>query len=147
MQYDPVAVARQFLFVREAGQNHGNRVNSIQKWGGGEDGQSWCMWFATMVLDLCFQGAAPIPREGSCEAVHQVGAVHGWLTDTPTIGDLVLSINDEGLAHHVGIVTNTDPLTSIAGNTSADGVSANGDGVYEHAISATNKRFVHYPRD
>ena len=146
LSYDPVAIARQFLFVREAGQNHGLRVNAIQKWGGGEDGQSWCMWFATMVLDIAFQGEAPIPRQGSCEAVRQLARQNAWIVATPSVGDLVLSINDQGQAHHVGLVTKVDPLMSIAGNTSEDGASSNGDRVAEHVLDPANKEFVHYPR-
>ena len=146
MQFDPVAVARQFAYVREAGANHGLRVEAIQHWSDGQFGDSWCMEFATMCLDIAYQGAAPIPRQGSCEAVRQLAISKGWIADSPSVGDLVLSINDQGLAHHVGIVTDTSPLTSIAGNTSADGVSSNGDGVYEHAISPASKVYVHYPR-
>jgi hypothetical protein len=146
MVYGPADMARRFLFVREAGANHGLRVEAIQHWSSGQSGDSWCMEFATMVLDICFQGDAPIPRQGSCEAVHQLAAQKGWTAPTPVVDDLVLSINDQGLAHHVGIVSSLDPLSSIAGNTSADGVSSNGDRVAEHAISATGKVFVHYPR-
>ena len=144
--YDPVAIARQFLYVREAGPNHGQRVNAIQTWCGGQDGESWCMYFATMCLDLAYQGNAPVDRQGGCEVVRQAAALHGWLATTPTVGDLVLSLNDQGRAHHVGLVTQVDPLMSIAGNTSADGLSANGDRVAEHAIDPANKVFVHYPR-
>ena len=148
---DIITIARQFLFVREAqelGQNHGQRVNGIQVWSGGTPAlnTSWCAWFATMVLDLAYQGNAPIPREGNVEAIRQLAAVKGWLTDTPSVGDLVLSINAAGVAHHVGLVTQVDPLTSIAGNTSLLGDSSNGDGVYEHTIDPANKTFIHYPR-
>jgi hypothetical protein len=146
MTYEPNAVARQFLFVRESGPNHGLRVNAIQKWCGGADGQSWCMYFATMVLDLCFQGSAPIPRQGGCEDVHQLAIKNGWVVGTPSLDDLVLHINAAGLAHHVGIISGLAPLQSIAGNTSADGVSVNGDRVAEHEITTINKVFVHYPR-
>jgi len=144
--YSPVVLARQFIFVREAGANHGQRVNAIQKWCGGSDGESWCMYFATMMLDIAFQGAAPIPREGSCEVVHQLAARNGWLSPKAAVDDLVLSINDQGLAHHVGIVSKVDPLMSVAGNTSEDGASSNGDRVAEHVLNPQNKVFVHYPR-
>lgn len=146
--YSPATIARQFVYVREVttdGGNHGQRVNAIQKWCGGQDGESWCMYFATMVLDICFQGDAPIPREGSCEAVHQLAAVKGWIVETPAVGDLVLTVNADNFAHHVGIITSTDPLASIAGNTSQDGVSSNGDRVAEHEISPTGKVFIRYP--
>lgn len=145
---DVVQIARLFGFVREAqtvGQNRGLRVEAIQHWSTGQFGDSWCAEFATMVLDLAFQGDAPIPRQGSCEAIRQLAQAKRWITDTPLPGDLVLSINAAGVAHHIGIVTQASPLTSIAGNTSADGTSSNGDGVYEHAIDPTDKVFIHYP--
>lgn len=142
--YDPVAIARQFLFVREATglQNTGARVESIQRWCGGKPGESWCAYFATMILDLCYQGESPVPREGSCETIRRLGSTKEWLTDSPEVGCLVLSLREDGVAHHIGIVTNVDPLTSIAGNTSEDGVNVNGDRVAEHAISATSKIFL-----
>lgn len=146
---DVIEIARLFLFVREAqaqGQNRGLRVEAIQHWSAGQVGDSWCAEAATMVLDIAFQGNSPIPRQGSCEAIHQFAKANGWLVDTPGPGDLVLSINAAGIAHHVGIVSIVDPLTSIAGNTSPDGTSSNGDGWYEHPISPDNKAFVHYPR-
>ena len=146
--YAPSAIARQFLYVREVttdGGNHGQRVNAIQKWGGGQDGESWCAYFATMVLDICFQGDAPIPREGSCETIHQLAVAKGWIVPLPAIGDLVLSVNADNFAHHIGIISGLQPLTSIAGNTSQDGVSSNGDRVAEHEITTTGKVFVRYP--
>lgn len=148
MVQDPVQLARLFSFVREVqseGQNRGIRVEAIQHWSLGQTGDSWCAEFATMILDLCFEGQSPIPRLGACAAIQALAAEKGWTTDTPSPGDLFLYLNAEGSAHHVGIVTQIDPLTGIAGNTSADGTSVNGDGVYEHAIGATT--FVHYPRN
>lgn len=139
-----VFLARKFRHVREAGPNKGLRVEAIQRWGGGHPGDSWCCWWATMVLDLAFEGASPLPRHGSCEAIKDLCAEKGWLTDEPGVGDLFFYVNDAGHAHHVGIVTGIDPLIGIAGNTSADGKSANGDRVAERPISA--KVFVAYPR-
>lgn len=150
LRHDPVDVARQFLFVREAqnlGQNKGARVEGIQRWALGSPGDSWCCEFATMVLDLAFQGQSPIPRMQVCEDVRELALEKHWIVDAPSEGDLVLSIDPaKNRAHHIGIVTDTTPLCSIAGNTSQDGTSSNGDGVYEHAISPKNKVYVHYPR-
>src|SRR5262249_11005923 len=138
---------RQFRYVREAAeQNTGQRVEGIQRWGGGAKGQSWCCYWATKMLDIWYQGNAPIPRLGVCEDVHQLARRNNWITDEPEVGDIVLTVTDAGHAHHIGIVTGTNPLKSIAGNTSADGVSSNGNGVYEHEISDHNKVFVKYPR-
>lgn len=146
MKYDPVEEARRYLYIREAGPNRGLRVEAIQHWSGGSAGDSWCMEFVWMVLDICFQGKCPFDREQSCEALLKLAAAQGWLTRNPVPGDLILVINDQGLAHHVGIVTLTSPLTSIAGNTSEDGRSANGDRVAEHPVLSTRNAFVHYPR-
>jgi hypothetical protein len=150
MTYDPVFVFRLFLFVREitGQQNMGQRVQAIQSWCGGKPGDSYCCYLATMVLDICFQGNSPIPREGSCQAVYDLAKKNGWVTDTPSVGDLFLYVDANGHAHHIGIVTaiekNVSKLTGIAGNTSEDGKSSNGTGVFEHGISA--KVFIHYPR-
>lgn len=149
MKYKPIDIARQFLFVHEAqslGQNRGLRVEAIQHWAGGHEGDSWCMEFAWFVLDICFEGKPPFDRQQSTELMRQVADSHGWLTYTAGVGDLVLSLNANGHAHHVGIVTSTNPLTSIAGNTSANGLSSNGDRVAEHTISREAKIFVNYPR-
>jgi hypothetical protein len=141
-----VFVARLFLFVREVAgkQNFGQRVEGIQKWCGGKAGDSYCCYFATLVLDICFQGNSPIPREGSCQVVYELAQQKGWVTSTPSVGDLFLYVDANGHAHHIGIVTSVAPLDGIAGNTSEDGKSSNGTGVFEHDIVA--RVFIHYPR-
>jgi hypothetical protein len=142
---NPVDVARLFLHVREAGPNTGQRVEAIQKWSGGISGQSWCCYFVTMVLDLTFGGTSPIPRQGACQGVYDIAKQQGWVTATPSVGDIYLYVTAaDDHAHHIGIVTNVNPLTGISGNTSADGTSSNGDRVAEHDISA--RVFVAYPR-
>lgn len=141
-----VAVGRLFGFVREAGPNTGQRVEAIQRWCGGMPGDSWCCYYATMVLDLAFQGKSPIPRQGSCQVLYDFATQKGWVTDTPATGDLFLYVNEGDHAHHVGIVTKVDgtDVYGIAGNTSASGKSNNGDGVYEHQVYP--QKFIAYPR-
>jgi len=140
--------ARKYIYVREAETaNTGLRVEAIQHWSGGNKGDSWCMEFAWMVIDICYQGDAPIDRMQAVQDLYQKAKDEGWIVDDPQPDDLVLSINDADHAHHVGIVTNKNPLSSIAGNTSEDGVSSNGDRVAEHAISAANKKFVRLPTE
>jgi hypothetical protein len=146
-KYNPVDIARQFLFIREAqsiGQNMGQRVNAIQTWTLGQAGlgTSWCAEFVWMVLDIAYGGNCPLPRTGSTQVMLDFSRQGGKITDTPSEGDLYFYINAAGRAHHVGIVTALNPLTGIAGNTSADGSSPNGDRVAEHAIDA--HVFVHY---
>ena len=140
----PVDIARLFLFVREAGPNRGLRVEAIQHWSAGQFGDSWCAEFATLVLDLFFQGASPIPRQGGAQDIRALCTANGWMTDTPSPGDLYFYVDANDHAHHVGLLTSLDPLMGISGNTSADGTSDNGDRVAEHSITATH--FAAYPR-
>lgn len=140
-------IARLFRFVREATSNRGQRVEAIQTWSGGEDarGTSWCAWYVTMVFDLYYQGRSLLPRMGSTEAIRQLAVQQGWVVTHPLPEDLVISINAAGVAHHIGIVTQVSPLTSIAGNTSDDGTSSNGDRVAEHMIRPPQKIFARIP--
>lgn len=137
--HDPIEVARQFRFVRELPQNRGQRVEAIQRWSGGSPGQSWCCHFATMVLDICYQGASPVPRGGSCDIVLAIAKDQGWLVADPEPGDLYLRVRAGDDAHHIGFVTDVSPnsIGQLSGNTSKDGKSNNGDGVYENVIVRT----------
>lgn len=148
MKYNPTSIARQFLFVREAGQNTGQRVEAIQKWSGGEAGQSWCCYFVTMVLDICFEGQSPIPRLGACQSVYDLAIKNNWVTTTPVKDDLFLFVDENNHAHHIGIVSVDGGKIGIAGNTSEDGTSSNGDRVAERSVSTnpTKVKYVHYPR-
>ncbi len=146
--YDPIVIARQFLYVREAqtiGQNHGLRVEAIQHWAGGTFGDSWCVEFGWMVYDICYQGQCPFDRAQNSESFRQLAIAHGWVTTGPVPGDIVLSLTPEGTAHHFALLTVLDPFTTIAGNTSADGLSSNGDRMAEHPVSRDHKLFVHIP--
>lgn len=147
IKHSPTDIARQYLFVREAAQNSGQRVEAIQKWSGGIVGQSWCCYFVTMVLDICFQGAAPIPRLGACQDVYDLAKKNNWLVENPMKDDIFLYVNDADRAHHIGIITDAYN-TGIAGNTSEDGKSSNGTGVYEHEISnnPAHVKYVRYPK-
>ncbi len=145
--YEPVAVARQFRYVREVQPNKGLRVNAIQTWSGGQSGDSWCMEYVWLVFDICYQGQCPFGREQSTETFRQLAVAKGWVTTIPIPGDIVLSLRPDGTAHHVGIITKPSPLTSIAGNTSDDGSSAEGDRVAEHWISTALKMYVAVPSE
>ncbi len=144
--------ARRWLFVREVGgPNRGFWVEWIQRFTGNASGDSWCASFVSMILAIAFGGKSrsPLTTTATCEDIHQQAKVHGWLTTTPKRGDLYLYLDELGHAHHVGIVTEPDPLDGLAGNTSADGTSVNGDRVAEHAIAAPRTGsivFVDYPR-
>lgn len=139
-----VEFARLFLFVREVPQNKGLRVEAIQHWCGGKAGDSWCCFFVTMVLDIIYQGKAPIPRLGAVESVYSLAVNNNWLTEDPVPGDLFMYIDDNDHAHHIGIFTGDG--NGIAGNTSEDGTSPNGDRVAEHKLITNPKhiKYIHY---
>lgn len=144
--FSPTVFARLFLFVREVPPNKGQRVEGLQKWSGGNPGDSWCCEFATFILDVCFQGLSPIPRLQACQDVYNLAKKNNWLTTNPTQNDLFLYVDDNDHAHHIGIFTENGQ--GIAGNTSADGTSSNGDRVAEHALitNPAHIKYVHYPR-
>lgn len=148
MKYSPTDIARQFLFVREISPNRGQRVEAIQKWGGGQAGDSWCCFFATMILDICFEGHSPIPRFGAVQDVYNLALHNKWVVDKPVKDDIFIYVDDNGHAHHIGIVTIDGGSDGIAGNTSEDGTSSNGTGVFEHSISTNPQhvKYIHYPR-
>jgi hypothetical protein len=136
----PVEIARLFLHVRETTQNQGQRVNSIQMFSGGASalGLSWCAFFATLVLDLAYQGKSPIPRQGTAQGIRDLCVANGWMTTTPSAGDLFFYVDANDHAHHVGFYVEQsadDKPVGIAGNTDALGTSSNGDRVAEHVLS------------
>jgi len=138
------------LFVREAGaQNTGLRVEAIQRWSNGSKGDSWCCEFATMVLDIAYQGEAPIPRLQACQQVYDLAKRNNWLTASPVKEDIYIYVNSDDHAHHIGIITEDGGRTGIAGNTSADGTSSDGDRVAEHQIPANpaTVKYIHYRDD
>lgn len=144
-QYDPATIARQFRFIRETlGPNRGVWVEAIQRITDSKPGDSWCASFVSAVLWICYQGAPPIPRTASCDVMW--GIAKQYETQVPMVGDVFFRVKADGDAHHVGIVTQVGPLTAIAGNTSEDGKSSNGTGVYEHALKVTPEtRFIRLP--
>lgn len=121
------------------------RVEAIQHWSGGQPGDSWCCEFVTMILDICFQGSSPIPRLQACQSVYDLAIKNSWLVENPMKDDLFIYVNDHDHAHHIGIIT-TEYNTGIAGNTSADGMSSNGDRVAEHSLSKTHIKYIRFPK-
>ena len=136
-------IARRFSFVRETeGLNAGTWVSFFLRFTGNTEGESWCASFVSMVNSIATKGRMTVARTASTIVILNDLRAKGRIVTTPAIDDLVFTVRADGTPHHVGIVTAVNPLTSIAGNTSSDGVSSNGDGVYEHAISPTNKVFA-----
>ena len=142
-----VALARLFLFVRETkGANRGVWVELFLKYTDNQPGDSWCCSFVCFLLSIYYKGKSPLTKTASCATLLGQAQKLGYLTTTPQSGDLFFYLDASGHAHHVGIVTDYQhpELVGIAGNTSPDGKSSNGDGVYEHAISG-RMAFVRLP--
>lgn len=141
-----VMLARLFRFVRETqGANRGVWVGLFQRYTGNLAGESWCCSFVSFLLSIAYQGASPLLKTASCATMLTEARIKGYEVATPLPGDLFFYLNATGHAHHVGIVTSASPLTGIAGNTSPDGLSDNGTGVYEHGIGAARITFVRLP--
>lgn len=136
-------VARRLGFIRETeGPNRGAWVGLLQRFCAGRPGDSWCADFLCFVLDVAYHGKPPIPRSGSCAILLAAARTVGTVQTTPALDDLYFYVTASGHAHHVGIVTSATPPTGIAGNTSEDGSSDNGTGVFEHAIAVDPTRVV-----
>jgi len=134
---DLVTQARQFDFVREiGGPNKGKWVEIFQHFTGNQPPDSWCASFVSFVIALVTKGTTTLPRSAACQDYYDYAKHNGLLLHLPEVGCLFLYVNDQDHAHHIGIVTQLEPLMGIAGNTSSDGSSSNGDGVYENAIQA-----------
>jgi hypothetical protein len=137
------AVARHLNFVRETGgPNRGAWVSMFQRFSGGQDGEAWCSDFVSFVEDIAYWGRSPLRRTGSSDAKLNDARYKGFIVAAPKVDDLYFFITDAGHAHHVGIVTAVSPLAGIAGNTSPDGTSPEGTGVFEHALTVDPKHVV-----
>lgn len=140
-----VQFARKFHYLREVGQNQGLRVNGIQIWAGGQPGDSWCMELVWFIFDIWYEGKCPFDRVQNVHAFLTLARAKGWVVQLPIPGDLVISLDASGHGHHIAICTEITPFTTFAGNTSADGMSSNGDRAAEHQVSLGNKAFVRVP--
>ncbi len=142
-----LTIARCWLGVRELPDNRGLRVEAVQHYSGGVFGDSWCaeMWW--LWHDLFFRCAGPVPRFQAVQTFYDLAKQRGWLTNMPAPGSTFMLVNAADHAHHIGVVTDTAPLAGIAGNTSSDGESSNGDGVYEHRLTVQTPflRFANVP--
>jgi len=142
------SIARNFGFITETdGPNRGPFVSMLQRFCYGQDGDSWCADFVSFVLDLAYHGKPPLRRTGSSQLMLSEARTKGFIVPAPLVDGLFFYVTPVGVAHHVGIVTAIAPLTGIAGNTSEDGKSDNGTGVFEHAIGGgvTPPIFVRLP--
>lgn len=141
------AVARRFLFVRETeGPNHGYWVAFFLHFTGNVEGESWCASFTSRITDIAYKGKSPLLRSGSTIAQLNDAKQRGLVVETPAVDDLFFYLHPDGIPHHTGVVTQLDPLVGIAGNTSENGTSSDGTGVFEHALTSPSIAFVRLPQ-
>jgi hypothetical protein len=141
-------IARRLSFIRETdGENAGSWVDFVQRFTGNVEGDSWCSSFVSLLEDIATKGHPPTKRTASCADKLADARAKGFVVQAPQPDDVFFYVDATGHAHHTGIVTATSPLTGIAGNTSSDGASSNGDGVYEHPLTVSPSRiiFVRFP--
>lgn len=137
------AVAKRFDFVRETeGPNRGYFVAYFLRYTNTEEGQPWCAAFLSKVLDIAYKGKSPLIKSASTVVLLSLARQKGWVVQTPQVDDLYFFIRDDGTAHHVGAISGVSPSRGIAGNTSSDGLSSNGDGVYDHELNVLPKSIV-----
>jgi hypothetical protein len=143
MTHSLTTIARRLAFIRETeGPNRGAWVEFLQRFCGGQRGDSWCSQFASVVCDIAYHGQSPLRKSGRSMTRLTDARTKGLVVDIPQADDLFYFVHETGHAHHEGIVTDVFPLTGIAGNTSEDGRSSNGTGVFEHALSVSPSRIV-----
>ena len=138
---DLIAHARSFLHVRETGPNVGEpEILGWQTRLGCEPGDSYCACFTCCMVRDIDPGN---PLKLSASALHLYSnnpALQIKSLDDLQPGDIVVWDHGSGKGH-VAIATATTKVmgkllyfSAIAGNTSADGKSANGDRVAEHDV-------------
>jgi hypothetical protein len=152
-----VEIARLFKIVHERPgvQNEGMMVEAVQRWSGGRKGDSWCCYMVCLWLDLWYGDRVwpgEMQRTGVCQEMYEWAKAHAATVELPRIGDLCLVVNEDDHAHHIRLVTDVGAETAdmIAGNTSEDGHSSNGDRVAERAFpfqpSVGKHVYVRIPR-
>lgn len=142
-----VACARRYQGTVEqppgSNSNSGPEINQWLAFVHQPPGASYCAAFAcSMVRDARVAlGIESIAFKKSASALHLLELNANLITTDPQPGDLVIFDHGHGLGH-VALVTG--PGTSIAGNTSPDGKSRNGTGVFEHSYDPADPKIAGY---
>jgi hypothetical protein len=138
-----VATARSYLNVQEdpIGSNSGPLIDDWLAFVGGHPGDPWCSAFACVAVHEArmLEKLPPLEFRRSSGALRLLAINSALVTDDPQPGDFLIWDHGGGKGH-VSIKTGTE--THIAGNTSPDGKSRQGYGVFEHAYDPHDPKIV-----
>lgn len=148
-----VATARSYLWVREKGPNTGPKIDDWLAALGLPPGNAWCAAAAcAWALEAAAATGTGIAFRRSARALGLLEKNPGLVVAAPAPGDLVVWDHGQGLGH-VAVLTAVvsvggavAALAAVAGNTSADGHSRNGDRVAEHAVAYPDAKIAAYLR-
>ncbi len=154
-----IATARTYDYVREKGANTdgGGFVDRCQTEMGLSPGHSWCACaVCKWVRDTSTRLGVRTSFKRSASALRLLEANAALVVTDPQPGDVIIwnhTVDPAKPQGHVAILTEVvkvdgavAALAGIAGNTSADGASRNGDRVAEHPVSYPDPRIAGYLR-
>lgn len=106
---DIVRIAKSEIGLKEEGDNRGELLKKYYQGAGGTEGQAWCAYFVTWVLD---RAGIKITRQGLVDALRDEISS----TTDPKPGDIAFHVSS-----HTSIVVtvNGNNITVIEGNTSS----------------------------
>ncbi len=144
-----VATARKYRGVVEqppgSNSNSGPEIDQWLAFVHCSPGESYCAAFACSVVHEARTDIAmgPLQFKKSASALHLLELNADLKTDDAQPGDLIVFDHGQGRGH---VAIKTGPNTSIAGNTSPDGKSRNGTGVFEHEYDPGDPKIVGHIR-
>lgn len=125
-----VAYARDFIGLREHGNNVGPGVEWFQKLGTIRAGQPWCAAFVNGIAEIACavkDRTSPleaVPLQGYVQSYYEYGTQQGWLVNKPEAGDLFLVWHESKERYaHIGFVqvVTGNQIKTIEGNSNEDG--------------------------
>lgn len=148
-----VATARKFLYVREVGDNtdHGGFIDQSLAALGLPPGKSWCAAaVCSWVRQTCKDAGIQVEFRRSARALGlwELNEDLRVAVEDLQPGDILVWDHGGGLGHTgvcasaVRVDGKLAGIDCIAGNTSADGHSRNGDRVAEHPVDYPNPQLV-----
>lgn len=142
-----VKTARTYINVVEdpLGSNSGPLIDDWLAFVGGIPGDPWCAAFSCVVVHEArmLEKMPPLEFRRSSGALLLLIINDALKTDDPQPGDLIIWDHGGGRGH---VSIKTGDVSHIAGNTSPDGKSRNGTGVYEHGYDPADPQIAGYIR-